>query len=1069
MKRFFLLSGLAGLACGLAVARASDDARPVNWTTATEILARIHRPTFPAHDFKITDFGAAADGATNCTAAIRAAITACAQAGGGRVIVPTGTFLTGAITLQSNVNLHLEDGATLRFLLDPAAYLPMVRVHWEGIECLNYSPFIYAYNQENIAVTGHGTLDGSASESVWWNRLDKSPGHPAPAILDAIKLNQLADSNTPVEQRRFGAGHFLRPNFFEPFRCRNVLIEGVTFLRSPMWEINPVLCTNVTVTGVTIDSLGPNNDGCDPDSCRDVLIEKTSFSTGDDCIAIKSGRNDDGRRAGVPAENHVIRDCTMKDGHGGLVIGSEIAAGCRNIFLENCVMDSPQLGRVVRFKSNAQRGGITENVFVRNVKVGRVAEAIVTVDFLYEEGSHGSFPPTVRNVQLDNVTCESCPRVFFVASFPAATIDDFRFSNCTFRGLTANDVVQYTRRISYDNVSLIPAVEVHSLNSRPPIADATAPAGSKKIVKSQSDLPRFSYPLKAPASALVRNGGPEFDALAAQVRTDLHSIFQNYQIEDHSTLRTLLSARLDLEELSGDDAAALKTVNQIRDLQDKPAAKLLSGLAARAILEAALETHSHTGVVFDNALRRRYLNALTPLPWAIVEDSIKRSHVGARIFTASVAIADTMTELDPAVRTSGALDAPEAWDLIDTRVAIVRTIPTSSIRAHVLEDYIAAHPTVAPNIWTAREVTLTPDQNLTPTVVAIWDSGIDLKDFPGQVFDDQQPTPSGKHGVAFDDQGSPSSDWLYPLSPEQQAAYPEFQLLSQGRLDIEHGLDSPAAQAVTEKYTTLAPEALHDFFELEKVLGFYIHGTHCAGISVRGNPAARLAAARFDDQLSDMKFPPTEEWVRKMGSDFAAMAEFFRTRHVRVVNMSWGDQPQEFERWLDKTGGGGDPAARKKTAAHLFHLWSDAVKAALESCPDVLFVTAAGNSDSNPGFDDDIPASFHLPNLIAVGAVNQAGEETSFTSFGDSVVVDANGYEVDSTIPGGARLRESGTSMASPNVVNLAAKLFALNPKLTPEQAIHLIRLGATPSPNGRLHLIDERKSVDLLRTATNW
>jgi len=467
MKRLLLLSGLVGLACGLPVARALDDARPVTWSTEAEILARIHQPTFPARDFKITDFGAAADGTTHCTAAIRSAIGACAQAGGGRVVVPTGTFLTGAIELLSNVNLHLEDGATLRFLPDPAAYLPMVRVRWEGIECLNYSPFIYAYNQENIAVTGHGTLDGSASSEVWWNWAAKSPGHPAMAAPDALKLNQLADSNTPVEQRRFGPGHFLRPNFFEPVRCHNVLIEGVTFLRSPMWEINPVLCSNVTVTGVTIDSLGPNNDGCDPDSSRDVLIEKTSFRTGDDCIAIKSGRNDDGRRVGVAAENLVIRDCTMKDGHGGLVIGSEIAAGCRNVFLENCVMDSPQLGRGFRFKSNAQRGGVIENVFVRNVKIGRVAEAIVTVDFLYEEGSRGSFPPTVRNVELDHVTCESCPRVFFVASFPAATIDDFRFSHCTFRGLSANDVVQYTRRIGFDDVSLIPAVAVQSLNTRP--------------------------------------------------------------------------------------------------------------------------------------------------------------------------------------------------------------------------------------------------------------------------------------------------------------------------------------------------------------------------------------------------------------------------------------------------------------------------------------------------------------------------------------------------------------------------------------------------------------------------
>ena len=589
-------------------------------------------------------------------------------------------------------------------------------------------------------------------------------------------------------------------------------------------------------------------------------------------------------------------------------------------------------------------------------------------------------------------------------------------------------------------------------------------APPKEIVHRQSDLPRFSYAVQGTASALVRDGGPQFDAFAAKVRADLNSILQDYQIDDHATLRTLLGARLSLEELAGDYPAALRTVGQIRDLQDKPAAKLLSGILQRAMLEAAIEANAREGDAFTAALTRRYAAGLQPLPWPVVEDSIKRSHVSARVFTASVALADVMTELDPATRTSGALDAEEAWGLIATRVNLVWVIPAGPARAKVLEDYIAAHNSVAPDIWAAREVTLTADQKLTPVAVAIWDSGIDLSDYPGQVFEDPQPTVSGTHGIAFDDQGEPSTEWLYPLTAAQRAAYPEFRILTQGQLDIEHGIDSPAAQALVRKYTTLAPEDLHDYFEMQKVFGFYAHGTHCAGIAVRGNPAARLVVARFDDQLPDMKFPPTDAWVQKLGRDFQAMAEVFRTRNVRVVNMSWGDQPDEFEQWLDKTGGGGDPAARKANAARLFKSWSAAVEQAIQSCPGVLFIAAAGNSDSNAGFDEDIPASFHLPNLIAVGAVNQAGDETSFTSYGDSVVVDANGYEVDSSIPGGARLRFSGTSMASPNVVNLAAKLFALDPSLTPEQVIGLIRAGASTSADGRRHLIDERKSVELLQ-----
>ena len=586
----------------------------------------------------------------------------------------------------------------------------------------------------------------------------------------------------------------------------------------------------------------------------------------------------------------------------------------------------------------------------------------------------------------------------------------------------------------------------------------------KKIVHAQTDLPRFSYPVQGTASALVRDGGPQFDAFAAKVRADLDTIFRDYQIEDHSTLRTLLGARASLEELSGDYAAALQTLDQIRVLQDKPVAKLLSGLTFRAMLEAAIEAHSPSGEAFTAALKRRYGAALQPLPWLTVQDRIKNSHVGARIYSASVALASVMHDLDPAAKTSGALDAEEAWGLIETRVDLTWTIPTGPARAEVLEAYIAANRSEEQDIWAAREVTLTPDQKLTPVAVAIWDGGSDVNDFPGQVFDDPNPTASGTHGLAFSDNGDPSTSWTAVPTAAQLQAYPEFRLLNQGYIDIEHGLDTPAAQALARKYTTLAPGELQGYFEMQDALDHYIHGTHCAGIALRGNPAARLVVARFNDGLPDFKFPPTDAWVLKMGADFQQMADFFRTRHVRVVNMSWGDQPSEFETWIDKTGGGGDPAARKANAARLFHLWKDAVKTAIAGSPDVLFIVAAGNSDSNPGFDDDIPASFHLPNLIAVGAVNKAGDETSFTSFGDSVVVDANGYEVDSTVPGGFRMRLSGTSMASPNVVNLAAKLFALDSSLTPEQVIRLIRAGASASPGGRLHLIDERKSVELLQ-----
>jgi unsaturated rhamnogalacturonyl hydrolase len=442
---------------------------PVSWDTATEILARIKAPTFPARDFPITAYGAVASGTTDATAAIAQAIAACHAAGGGRVVVPAGEFSTGAIHLKSNVNLHVSAGATLRFNPDPALY-PIVFTRWEGVECMNYSPLIYAFEQENIAVTGSGTLDGGATLDTWWSWNVKRGPTPPKQRVARDALIAMGERDVPVAERVFGAGHFLRPNFIQPYRCKNILIEGVTIIRSPMWEVHPVLSTNVTVRGLTINSHGSNNDGCNPESCRDVLIENCIFDTGDDCIAIKSGRNRDGRRVNVPSENIIVRGCTMKDGHGGVVIGSEIAGGCRNVFVENCTMDSPNLDRALRFKSNAVRGGTIENIFMRNVQIGRVAEAIVTVDFLYEEGAKGTFMPTVRHVSLENITSKSSPRVFFVVGFPGAIIDDIRVVNSTFAGVTASDIIHHAGRIFLENVSVEPAQKARSLNS------VTAPA-----------------------------------------------------------------------------------------------------------------------------------------------------------------------------------------------------------------------------------------------------------------------------------------------------------------------------------------------------------------------------------------------------------------------------------------------------------------------------------------------------------------------------------------------------------------------------------------------------------------
>ena len=446
-----LLSGCASLGFG-GGARAG-----AGWAMVPQILARIRPPSFPARDFPVTNYGAVGDGKRMNTDAFRRAVAACSAAGGGRVVVPAGRFLTGPIHLKSNVNLHVSDGATIAFSQDPKDYLPVVFTRWEGMEMMGYSPLIYAFEQENVAITGRGTLDGQGSTTVWWPWKGRWKQHPewdrGPTQKAARdRLFEMAEAGIPVEQRVFAEGSYLRPQFIQPYRCRNVLIEGVTVVNAPMWQINPVLCQNVTVRGVSVVSHGPNNDGCNPESCRDVLIEGCLFDTGDDCIAIKSGRNADGRRINVPSENIIVRDCQMKDGHGGVTLGSEISGGVRNVFVENCRMDSPNLDRALRFKNNAMRGGVLENVYMRNVTVGQVKDAVVSVDLYYEEGQQGPFVPVVRNVELRNVTSRKSRYVLYMRAYPRSEISDVRVIDSRFEGVERGNVTEGVRDLEFEDV-----------------------------------------------------------------------------------------------------------------------------------------------------------------------------------------------------------------------------------------------------------------------------------------------------------------------------------------------------------------------------------------------------------------------------------------------------------------------------------------------------------------------------------------------------------------------------------------------------------------------------------------
>ena len=439
-----------------------------------QIEQSIRLPQFADKAYVITKFGAKTDNtAAKNQKAIQKAIDKCSQKGGGRVIVPAGQrFLTAAIQLKSGVNLVVEEGAVLEFAFEPELY-PIVPTRWEGLDCWNLSPLIYAYQARDIAITGKGTIDGGGSNDTWWpwcgsKKFGMKEGGIAQNMGARARLLKYAEDGVPMDERRFGPTDGLRPQMINLNQCEGILIEDVTLLRSPFWVIHPLLSTDITVRGVHINNNGPNGDGCDPESCDRVLIENCYFNTGDDCIAIKSGRNNDGREggqgafAGRASKNIIIRNSKFNNGHGGVVIGSEISGGCQNVYAHDCEMDSPSLDRVLRIKTNSCRGGVIENINMRNITVGQCGEAVLKINTDYEprEVCCRGFYPTVRNVTMENVTCKKSKYGVMIVGYDdpklAYTVNNITVKNCQFDGVYSKPIHQIglAQDVTYDNLMI---------------------------------------------------------------------------------------------------------------------------------------------------------------------------------------------------------------------------------------------------------------------------------------------------------------------------------------------------------------------------------------------------------------------------------------------------------------------------------------------------------------------------------------------------------------------------------------------------------------------------------------
>lgn len=427
-----------------------------DWKRMKQVLAEIKQPTFADRSYSIIDYQQQGD--TLFTKAINRAIEVCSQAGGGKVVVPAGTFYTGPIRMKSNVNLHLSEGAVLKFITDVAQF-PIVLTRIEGIDCYNLSPLIYAYGEENIAVTGKGILDGQASHDNWFNAARvRNITLPDGSIGNEKELlNRALDNDLPMEQRVFQGKYGMRPQFINFYKCKNILLEDIELNHSPFWLIHPLLSENVILRRVKMNSHGGNNDGCDPESCKNVLIEDCYFDTGDDCIAIKSGKNGDGRKWNIPSENLIVRNCLMKDGHAGVAIGSEMTGGCRNVWVENCKMDSPHLQRIIRIKSNPLRGGVVENVYVRNIEVGVCDLAILGIELRYWRTEKGDYLPLFRNIHIDRVNSQKSRFAVHVDGLPGyQQAQDIYLSNCDIQGVTDDrlNVLEGAKNVQFKNVKI---------------------------------------------------------------------------------------------------------------------------------------------------------------------------------------------------------------------------------------------------------------------------------------------------------------------------------------------------------------------------------------------------------------------------------------------------------------------------------------------------------------------------------------------------------------------------------------------------------------------------------------
>ena len=608
-------------------------------------------------------------------------------------------------------------------------------------------------------------------------------------------------------------------------------------------------------------------------------------------------------------------------------------------------------------------------------------------------------------------------------------------------------------------------------------SDRQSTGHSNKIkVTKLDDLPQHTYPFTGKVRELL-GSEEQIAELAAKVRANVENDLNTYEINDATTLQGMYSTLANIDLLEGKTDAALARLEQIRQLEDKEAKRLTTGLTTKAMIAARREVGENGSDAEYRAAFRRLLAAqVKDLPWDVVQDEIQESKGRLEIFTENLLMGAIEAQMQPVVDQTGELNADMASGALGVHYMLKERLPLKNEIVGVYQEFIDAHHEVKADIWAERSVTLTEDQTHGPVLVAVWDSGTDPDVFwqhlwtnEREVLDGQDTDGNGYvddvHGIAYDINAERTTGLLCPLG-DAADRIPEIMDYMKGLMDMQAAVDSPEASALKKHLGSLDPGEVRGFLEDLGLAGNYAHGTHVAGLMADGNPCVELMIARLSYDHRTVPVARTVEWGKRDGAKCHDTVEYFKKHGVRVVNMSWGEAQADAESSLEANGIGATAEERREIARKVFAFQREGLYNAIKNAPNILFVCAAGNADNDVEFDEYIASSFDLPNLLVVGAVDQAGDPTSFTSFGRTVQVYANGFEVESFIPGGQRMKMSGTSMASPNVANLAAKLLAIDPSLKPEEVISWIRLGADQKKDGghSFLLINPKRSVESLR-----